>query len=135
MLNVRHKISFLSLFIEAFSMVFQTALVVAYPTPHEAAKTSVIVLMVIIFGPIPLFAISKTAYMIRRKIPLRALYKPDFYLWGPRNDENRVRAAAWEKKVRLRGITQRTPCRQVLTDVLHPVLRQILRESFLTLLH
>uniref|UniRef100_A0A7I4YTD2 Sodium channel protein n=1 Tax=Haemonchus contortus TaxID=6289 RepID=A0A7I4YTD2_HAECO len=79
-----------------------TALVVAYPAPHEAAKTSVTVLMVIIFGPIPLFAIFKTAYMIRRKVPLRALYKPDFYLWGPRNDENRVRAAAWEKKMNIR---------------------------------
>ncbi|KAK5969915.1 hypothetical protein GCK32_002475 [Trichostrongylus colubriformis] len=78
------------------------ALIVAYPHPHKDAEVSVAVLMFIIFGPIPIFVISKTTYMIRRNIPLRALYEPDLYLWGPRIDENRARAAAWEKKMNVR---------------------------------
>ncbi|KAK6046545.1 hypothetical protein COOONC_15950 [Cooperia oncophora] len=80
----------------------EAALLIAYPIPHEAASWSSGVLMVVIFGPIPIFVIYKIACAIHRKMPFRSLFEPDLALWGPRNEENRVRAAAWEKKMNVR---------------------------------
>ncbi|RCN49681.1 hypothetical protein ANCCAN_04137 [Ancylostoma caninum] len=58
---------------------------------------SVALISAIILVPIPIMAVLKAAVVFHRNIPCRALYNPDTNLWGPRNDENRVRAAAWEK--------------------------------------
>lgn len=78
------------------------ALIFAYPYPHPDARKAVAFIFIIIFAPIPIYASLKIAFVIRRNIPLRSLYNPDQNLWGPRNEENRVRAAAWEKKINVR---------------------------------
>ncbi|KAL6740986.1 hypothetical protein Aduo_014285 [Ancylostoma duodenale] len=81
----------------ATPLLLLISLFIAFPRAHEDALMSVALISAIILVPIPLMAVLKAAVVFHRNIPCRALYNPDTNLWGPRNDENRVRAAAWEK--------------------------------------